>query len=134
MFAISTGEGANKSARNPRKVRGAPRPRSGLERLRRALRARTADEEAELFHQIAEQVVEQRLAWDLSQAELAELCGTTQSAIARIERGTRPPRIDTLARVANALDCELVVEIRPRTERGSEGEESHAPEGGRRHT
>jgi ribosome-binding protein aMBF1 (putative translation factor) len=132
MFAIGTGEGPRRSARNPRKGRGASGSRSGLERLKGALRARTADEEAELFGQIAEQVVEQRLAWDLSQAELAELCGTTQSAIARIERGTRPPRIDTLARIANALDCELVVEIRPRTERGSEGEESLAPEGRRR--
>jgi transcriptional regulator with XRE-family HTH domain len=51
----------------------------------------------------------------LSQAELAELCGTTQSAIARLESGGRPPRIDTLLRVANALDCNLVVELRPRT-------------------
>jgi transcriptional regulator with XRE-family HTH domain len=75
-----------------------------------------------LFRQIADQVAEQRLAWDLSQAELAELCGTTQSAIARVERGARPPRIDTLARIANALDCELVVEIRPRTERGPEAQ------------
>jgi transcriptional regulator with XRE-family HTH domain len=85
------------------------------------LRSRTAGEDAALFREIANQVTEQRLAWDLSQAELAELCGTTQSAIARVERGSRPPRIDTLARIANALDCELVVEIRPRTERGSEG-------------
>ena len=49
----------------------------------------------------------------LSQRELAELCGTTQSAIARLERGGRPPRIDTLLRIAEALDCDLVVDLVP---------------------
>jgi DNA-binding Xre family transcriptional regulator len=56
----------------------------------------------------------------LSQKELAELTATTQSAIARLESGGRPPRIDTLLRIAEALDCELIVELRPRTQqRGS---------------
>jgi transcriptional regulator with XRE-family HTH domain len=67
------------------------------------------------FSAIAEQVVEQRRARQISQQELADLCGTTQSAIARFERGGRPPRIDTLLRMANALDCELLVQFRPRT-------------------
>ena len=57
-----------------------------------------------------------RRARDLSQHELAELCATTQSAIARLERGVRPPRLDTLLRIANALDCELIVDLRPRTQ------------------
>lgn len=68
-----------------------------------------------LFARIAEQVVIQRHARGLSQQELAELCGTTQSAIARFEHGGRPPKIDTLLRIAEALDCELIVEFRPRT-------------------
>lgn len=72
-------------------------------------------EDGWFFSAIAEQVVEQRHSRDLSQHELAELCGTTQSAIARFERGGRPPKIDTLLRMAQALDCELVVEFRPRT-------------------
>jgi transcriptional regulator with XRE-family HTH domain len=67
------------------------------------------------FGRIADQVVEQRLARDLSQQELAELCNTTQSAIARLESGGRPPKIDTLLRIAEALDCELEVALRPRT-------------------
>ena len=72
-------------------------------------------EEGWFFARIAEQVVSQRHARNLSQQELAELCGTTQSAVARFERGGRPPRIDTLLRISEALDCELVVEFRPRT-------------------
>lgn len=72
-------------------------------------------DDRELFAQIAARVAERRKAWGVSQRGLAELCGTTQSAIARVERGARPPRIDTLARIATALDCELVIELRPRT-------------------
>ncbi len=67
------------------------------------------------FARIADRVAEQRTAKGLSQRELAELVGTTQSAIARLERGGRPPRIDTLLNIADALDCELVVELKPRT-------------------
>jgi ribosome-binding protein aMBF1 (putative translation factor) len=89
---------------------------SGVERLRRTLRKRSEPDEEALFSAIAEQVMRRRRAWDLSQEELADLCGTTQSAIARIEQGRRPPRIDTLLRVAAALDCDLEVELRPRTE------------------
>jgi DNA-binding phage protein len=66
------------------------------------------------FAQVAQQVAEQRKAHGLSQQELAGLTGTTQSAIARLVSGGRPPRIDTLLRIAEALDCELVVELRRR--------------------
>ena len=69
---------------------------------------------------MADQVTSQRKALGLSQKELAELTGTTQSAIARLESGGRPPRIDTLLRIAEALDCELIVELRPRTKREAE--------------
>jgi transcriptional regulator with XRE-family HTH domain len=79
-------------------------------------------DERELAARIAEQVVEQRRLRDLSQKQLAELCGTSQPGIARFERGASAPRVDTLLRIANALDCELVVELRPRTR----------PKGGRR--
>ena len=67
------------------------------------------------FANIADKVAERRVAMKMSQRELAELCGTTQSAIARLERGGRPPRIDTLLRIAEALDCELVVDLVPRS-------------------
>jgi ribosome-binding protein aMBF1 (putative translation factor) len=83
-----------------------------LERIRERL---AHAEDGWLFAQIADRVAERRKELGLSQAELAQLVDTTQSAIARLESGGRPPRIDTLLRIANALDCELVVELQPRT-------------------
>jgi predicted transcriptional regulator len=85
--------------------------KGALERL--AERIRTADR-GWFFAAIAQDVAERRQERGLSQRELAELVGTTQSAIARLERGGRPPRIDTLLRIADALDCDLAVELQPR--------------------
>src|SRR5688572_24594882 len=83
-----------------------------LERIRERL---AHADDGWFFAQIADRVAERRKELGLSQAELAQLVDTTQSAIARLESGGRPPRIDTLLRIANALDCELVVELKPRT-------------------
>lgn len=69
----------------------------------------------EFYAQIAAQVSARRRELSLSQRELAELCGTTQSAIARFESATRPPKLDTLIRIAEALDCALEVTFRHRT-------------------
>ena len=84
-----------------------------LEHLRE--RFEHVDDEGWFYAAIAAAVAEQRRARGLSQRELAQLTDTTQSAIARLERGSRPPRIDTLLGIAEALDCELLVELRPRT-------------------
>lgn len=67
------------------------------------------------FATIADQVAARRRELGLSQHDLAALTRTTQSAIARLESGQRPPRIDTLLRIASALDTELHVELRPRS-------------------
>jgi ribosome-binding protein aMBF1 (putative translation factor) len=89
-----------------------PRRRGAIERLRE--RVAHVEEGEWLFAQIADAVAERRLQQGLSQKELAERCGTTQSAIARLEAGGRPPRIDTLQRIATALECELLVQLRER--------------------
>jgi predicted transcriptional regulator len=81
-----------------------------LERLRERI---VTGDRGWFFANIAEKVAVRRVAMNMSQRELAELVGTTQSAIARLERGGRPPRIDTLLRIAEALDCELVVDLKP---------------------
>lgn len=68
-----------------------------------------------LYENVVAQVIARRVELGLSQRELAELCGTTQSAVARFESARRPPKLDTLAAVAEALDCTLEVTFRPRT-------------------
>ena len=68
------------------------------------------------FAQIADRVADRRRELGLSQAQLAELTGTTQSAVARLESGGRPPRLDPLLRIADARGGERAVELRPRGE------------------
>jgi len=99
------------------------------ERLQRALghlRDQAAEGPSEVdyrdvYEALGREVTAARAALALSQRELAGLCGTTQSAIARLEAGRRAARLDTLLRVAHALDCELVIQFRPRTMREGEG-------------
>lgn len=58
---------------------------------------------------VAREVYNLRTRKGLSQRELAELVGTTQSAIARLEGGAISPRLPTLDRIAAALGVELQV-------------------------
>lgn len=53
-------------------------------------------------------VVQWRRIKGLTQGELAAKCKTTQQTIAKIEQGTVDPKLSTLQKIADALDCELV--------------------------
>jgi transcriptional regulator with XRE-family HTH domain len=48
-----------------------------------------------------------RKAKDITQKTLAELVGTTQQQIAKIESGTVDPQLSTLKRISEALQCEI---------------------------
>ena len=48
-----------------------------------------------------------RVGKGLSQGALAELAGTTQSYVSRIESGVMPPTLDTLVALASVLGCTL---------------------------
>jgi transcriptional regulator with XRE-family HTH domain len=78
-------------------------------------RFRAPDEFGDVYRAFGERIAQERIRRSLSQRELAELTGTTQSAVARLEGGSRAPRLDTLLRVAHALDCALELDLRPRT-------------------
>lgn len=56
---------------------------------------------------------EARTLADLSQRELAERAGTTQSVVGRIEAGLTTPRVDTVERLLQAAGYRLVLELRP---------------------
>ena len=49
----------------------------------------------------------------MSQQELADRAGTSQSAIARIESGTTSPTVDTLERIARAAGFKLRIDLEP---------------------
>ena len=54
-----------------------------------------------------------RQAAGLTQAELAERIGTTQSAVARLESSRSNPRVETLDRAIAATGQELELSLRP---------------------
>ncbi len=63
--------------------------------------------------EVATLLREARLGAGLSQAELADLIGTSQPAINRYERGTVEPSISTLRRLLHACGMQLQLELQP---------------------
>ena len=66
-------------------------------------------EQRRLVHEVAIAVRSMRMGAGLTQAQLAKRIGTTQPAIARLEKGldVRTPRWNTLQRIATALGRQL---------------------------
>ena len=62
--------------------------------------------------EIIQKVMETRIRQGLSQRELADLSGIKQPAIARMESLKAIPRLDTLVRIAEALNIEITAEER----------------------
>ena len=58
-------------------------------------------------------VQEARRRAGLTQRELAERAGTSQAAIARIERGRQEPSLETLQKILRAAGLELRIELAP---------------------
>jgi len=70
---------------------------------------------------LLDQFLKARAAQGLTQAQVAEQMGTTQSAVARMEsgRGKHSPSLATLSKYADALGCKLEIRLvrRPRSAR-----------------
>lgn len=62
---------------------------------------------------MARQLIEARTRADLTQTEVALQMGTTQSVIARLESGKRPPSLRTVQRYAEAVGGGVVLRIEP---------------------
>ncbi len=70
-----------------------------------------------------------RVAKNISQDELALRSDVERAYVGHLERGTKNPTIDTLAKLATALECEIMELFRP----VPEGAETLSPlKGGRR--
>jgi transcriptional regulator with XRE-family HTH domain len=57
---------------------------------------------------VGEMVIDARVRFGLTQAELAEWVGTKQPSIARLENGNRIPDMAFLERIAKALGARLI--------------------------
>ena len=65
----------------------------------------------EAEYKIIEEIILARKEKNLSQKDLAELIGTRQSNISRLERGNYNPSLDFLKKIAHAMGKELEVRI-----------------------
>ena len=60
------------------------------------------------------------LAKGLTQEQMAQLLNTKQESIARPESGSSLPSLSTVKRVADALDAELEINLRPKHQSGKD--------------
>jgi ribosome-binding protein aMBF1 (putative translation factor) len=63
---------------------------------------------------LASLLIEARTRANLTQGELAERMGTSQSTIARLESGKAKPSLSTLRRVAKATGMQLKISLEPK--------------------
>ena len=73
-----------------------------------------AYEALELEYQVIDQLLKARTRAGLTQDAVAELMGTTKSAVSRLEgAGKHTPSLSTLRRYARAVGCDLQVKLVP---------------------
>ena len=77
---------------------------------------RDAYDESELRRESARMLARARREQGISQAQLAERCGTDQAVISRIERGVVSPSLDTLWRVSAGLGMRPVLRFEAMSE------------------
>jgi transcriptional regulator with XRE-family HTH domain len=94
------------------------------------LETRMTDPEFRAAWEVSEpayQVARLRVKRGLTQEQLAELVGTHQASIARLESGKVEPRLSFLRKVAKALQGHLTVQIVPEEEVSAVKQPSVAP-------
>ncbi|HLF00103.1 MAG TPA: helix-turn-helix transcriptional regulator [Gaiellaceae bacterium] len=78
-------------------------------RARRSAAYREAQARLEPYEQLARIVIRRRMELGLTQEELAARMGTSHSAISRIEGGQHSTSVQTLQRLAAALEMRFVM-------------------------
>ena len=78
-------------------------------RARRSDGYREARERLAPYEQLARIVIRRRMRLGLTQQQLAERMGTSHSAISRIESGRHGTSVQTLQRLAEALEMRFVM-------------------------
>lgn len=78
-------------------------------------------ERTALARSVSELLLAYRVKHDISQTELAKRLGTGQAKVSRLESGTHTPNLQTLKKIATALEIDLKIVLRPDTQ----ADESH---------
>ena len=60
---------------------------------------------------LIEKIIEHRIKYGLTQAQLAKRIGTKQSAISRFESGSYNPTLSFLRKVAKGLDVSIKIKV-----------------------
>ena len=69
-------------------------------------------------YKLAKSIIQQRMKKNMTQEDVARKAGMPQSTISRIEGLTHGlPKLATLQKIADALDAELVIKIKPKAAR-----------------
>ena len=63
-------------------------------------------------------LIEARRKQKVTQKALSEKTGIPQAEISRLENRLRPPTLNLLDRLAEGLDLELIITLKPKTRRG----------------
>jgi transcriptional regulator with XRE-family HTH domain len=88
--------------------------KSFLERARKRKGFSEAYDALEVEYQVADQLIKARARAGLTQDAVAEIMGTTKSAVSRLEAGGKhAPSLSTLKRYADAVGCRLEVRLVP---------------------
>ncbi len=65
-------------------------------------------------YKLAANLIRLRLAKGLTQEDLAKMLNTKQESIARLENGGSLPSLSTMKKLAEALDADLEISLRPK--------------------
>ena len=72
-------------------------------------------EKLETEYKVASELIRLRLSCGLTQAELAKALNTQQASIARMESGSYLPSLSMIKRIADALNADLEIKLKPRS-------------------
>ena len=73
-----------------------------------------AYEELQPEMNVIKSLIDARLSINMTQKELSEATGVSQTEICKIENGTRNPSIKLLQRLANGMGMDLTISFKPK--------------------
>ena len=88
---------------------GTPAAEAGRRRAQRSSAYRQAQAQLAPYEQLARIVIRRRIDLELTQEQLATRMGTSHSAISRIASGQHSTSVQTLQRLATALEMRFVM-------------------------